>query len=67
MPGILHFAYDKMVASIEDSIVTVTVLDHLNVSRERQKIILHKEQKAAVKEHFCHRNNSANHYGHLDL
>lgn len=49
--GTLHFAYDKiMVPSIEDSIVAVTVLDHLNVSREKQNIILNKEQETAVKE-----------------
>ena len=37
-----------MAASIERSIVAA--LDHLNVSREKQKIILKKEQEMAVKE-----------------
>ena len=37
-----------MPASIERSIVAA--LDHLNVSREKQKIILKKEQEMAVKE-----------------
>ena len=51
--GTRHIAYEKiMAASIEDSIAAVTVLDHLNVSREKQKIILNKEQETAVKEHF---------------
>ena len=39
-----------MAASIEDSIVAA--LDHLNVSREKQKIILKKKQETAVKERF---------------
>ena len=46
-----HFALllvKIMAASIEDSIVAA--LDHLNVSREKQKIILKKEQEMAVKE-----------------
>ena len=37
-----------MAASIERSIVAA--LDHLNVSREKQKIILKEEQEMAVKE-----------------
>ena len=37
-----------MAASIEDSIVAA--LNHLNVCREKQKIILKKEQEMAVKE-----------------
>ena len=39
-----------MAASIEDSIVAA--LDHLNESREKQKIIVKENQETAVKERF---------------
>ena len=59
--GTLCFAYDKiMVASIKDDI-----LDHLNMSREKQNIILNKEQETAVKDCFIvSGKNSANQYSH---
>ena len=47
-----HFALlmkvNIMAASIEDSIVAA--LDHLNVSREKEKFILKNQQEIAVKE-----------------
>ena len=49
-----------MVASIKDDI-----LDHLNMSREKQNIILNKEQETAVKDCFIvSGKNSANQYSH---
>ena len=48
--GTLFFAFDKIMAASNEDIVAA--LDLVNVRREKQKIILNKEQETAVKERF---------------
>ena len=57
LEGIICFVYDKLLVKImadsfEDSVVAA--VDHLNVNREKPKIILTKEQETAVKERLVH-------------